>query len=139
MKRMVIVALAVVATLAWAGKPERDKQKEVTPLVATHAKTVKTACGCDVKFDVKWDSYKKADDMWRVKETAEAFAKAATAYCESDEDKKAFCANVKSVSISFSADVGDVAYNEKAKSFAAHSNESSYNGDHQFKAFLDKL
>lgn len=139
MKRVLAVAVVVVAAVAWAGKPERDKQKEVTPLVTEHGKAVKAACGCEVKLNVKWDSYKKADDMMRVKEVAEAFATAAKAHCESDEDKKLFCANVKAVEISFGKDVGDVEYKEKEKTFVAHSNDSSYNGDHQFKPFLDKF
>jgi hypothetical protein len=138
MTKTLAVAVGLVAAVAFAGKPERDKQKEVTAQVSEHAKTVKAACGCEVKISPKWDSYKKADDMTRIDNCAEAFATAAKQQCASPEDKKAFCDNVKELHVVYQkGDVGDPSANNKV--VTAQSNDGMYNGDNQFKAIFDKF
>jgi hypothetical protein len=137
MRKTLAVAVACVAALAFAGKPERDKQKELTPKIAERAKNIKAACGCEVKITPKWDTYKKADDMGRIDSCAEAFETALKQHCESPEDKKALCENVKELHIAFAADIPSPAIEKKV--ITAHSNDMSYNGDGQFTEIVSKF
>jgi hypothetical protein len=137
MSRSLALAVAFVAAVALAGKPERDKQKEVTPELAKDTQEIKAACGCDVKITPKWESFPKADDMGRIKTVAEYFTTAAKDHCQSPEDKKALCDNVKELHIVFDNNVPEPLFANKV--ITCHSNNSSANSDGQFKAILDKF
>jgi hypothetical protein len=138
MTKTFALAVCCIAAVAFAGKPERDKEKELTPKLAEQAAQIKEACGCEVKMSPKWDSYPKAGDMGRIKSCAEQLATVAKKFCESPEDKKAFCGNVKEMTMTYSkGDVGKPELTDKV--LACHSNDMSYNSDAQLKQILDKL
>ena len=64
------LALAA-ASLAHAGKAERDfYAAEVAPAVSTANGTLRQSCGCDVKMDVKQDSFQTVDHLRQVRYAA---------------------------------------------------------------------
>ena len=134
---LILVATLSLSFSAQAGKPERDKQKEVEPKVKEAEKAVNDACKGGLKFDVKWDSYAKADDMWRVPEASEAIAELAKSYCTSPEDQKAFADLLKTVVIKFNSDMGDPAYDKGKKAITVGSTSSSYNTAEQVQTAID--
>jgi hypothetical protein len=131
-------AAALGSTLALAGKPERDKATELKPAIAAAEKTVNDSCGCPVTLAVKWDTYTKADDMRRITDDANEFAKSAKKQCNSPENKAAMCKALKSVEISFQA--GTLPKPElSGTTIISHSNGMSFNGAASFSAIMDKF
>jgi hypothetical protein len=59
-------------------------------------------CGCDIKFDVKWDTYKKIEDMTRIEMAGEKLVENAPAFCTDSESKKSICV-MKTMSLSYGA------------------------------------
>lgn len=133
----IVLAMSFTSAIAFAGKLEREKQKEITPKITEGRAAVKRACGCDPAINVKWDSYKTPDDMFRIPESVAGFSTAATSFCTDAESKKAFCANVSSLNISFNADGGSLT--KSGKSFNAGSNGSGYSSDNLFTDFFNKF
>jgi hypothetical protein len=89
-----------LASLAHAGKAERDfYAAEVQPAVNAAATTLKQACGCDVKFDVKMSTYETVDQMRQIKHYVSSISSEAGRYCTDAASKKAIC-QLKSVDIS---------------------------------------
>jgi len=136
-RSLVGVTILCLAANSFAGKPERDKQEELKPKVADAEKSVQSACGCKVTIQVMWDSYPKADDVFRIPETLEAFSTASQKQCNSPANKKAFCTNLTNLEVGFNKDGGMAEL--KGKTIKCASNDSSYTGDHQFTAILDKF
>ena len=96
-----ISAIALLLPLsAFAGKAERDfMSNEVEPAVKAATASFKTSCGCDVKFDIKADSFQSTDDMFKIKYFASTIKDNAASYCTDAATKKAIC---KMKSIEFS-------------------------------------
>src|SRR5262249_42775800 len=89
-----------ITTLAFAGKEERDFRKNtVEPAIAGAKKAYKTGCGCDLKFEVKWDDFTTWDQLSQLRYTAENFSENAPDYCKDPASKKAMC-QMKSFEIS---------------------------------------
>ena len=140
--RGVVAAAVAVAGFGWvatgfAGKPERDKQTELKPAVAAAEASVKTACGCAGKITVKWETFPKADDMFRVANTCEDITMSVKAQCQSADDKKAYCTNVTGYEISFSKDGGSA--NLKGKVIQLTSNDSGHPGEGLIGDILKKF
>lgn len=133
-----VTALLLVGSLALAGKPERDKKKELEPAIKTAIEEGKKACGCDFPVEVKWDSYTKADDMMRIADGVKSFTDAMVQVCESPEDKAAFCKASKGMKgvVQFGA---DGTFAQKDKVLTCNTNDSSYCGSHQVKAVFEKF
>lgn len=89
---------------AWAGKAERDfMTAEVEPAVKEATAAFKKSCGCDVKFDVKQDSFQSKDDMFKIKYFASTIKDNAGSYCSDAATKKAMC-KIKSIEFSKTAE-----------------------------------
>ena len=81
-----------VASLAHAGKAERDFfVAEVAPALKTAASTLKQSCGCDVKMDVKQDSFQTVDHLRQVRYAAGTIVDNAPRYCNDAPSKAAVC------------------------------------------------
>ncbi len=97
-----VLAVVAVTSVAMAGKPERDRQAELTPKAAALKADLKSRCGCDITVTVNYDSYKTADDMFRV-EAAFSSLTEATAACSSATEKPIICKHLKGYTVAFSA------------------------------------
>lgn len=88
----VVAAIMFVSLTAFAGKAEREYQKnEMTPAVTKAQDTYKKACGCALKINVN-ASLKEVDDMRQAKYIAENITDNVAGYCNDDASKKAMCA-----------------------------------------------
>lgn len=90
----------VVSVFAFAGKLERDKKAELEPRVKAATEAFKKNCGCGVAITVKWDNYKKADDMGQIGWAMDSIKDGSESYCKDAGGKKAMC-NMKSIEYSF--------------------------------------
>ena len=106
MKNLFILLLISVSSAAYAGKEERARKVEIKSTLKTHAATFKKACGCDVKFDIKWDTYAKVEHMTRIEMAGEKLAENAPTFCTDAESKKAICV-MKTMALSYGAEPAD--------------------------------
>ena len=138
-KSSFLVAALVLsyASPAFAGKPERDKIVELGSYVEGTQKTVKTQCGCDMKVDVKWDTFVNADLMLHVSNTFAEFDNSVISYCKTEADKKAFCDNVSELTVAHADDGGKVAHSEKTLS--ATLGPVAFPSQRDFNAELNKF
>ncbi len=92
--------LVLLGFTALAGQDERDKkaelEKEIPPAVAAFKK----ACGCELKFDIKWATFKTHSTMRAVHGIIDNVQSNAATVCKDAEAKKAIC-QMKTMSISF--------------------------------------
>lgn len=101
--RTLALIFMLTPLFAHAGKEERDFiATKVEPAVKEAAASYKKSCGCDVKFDVKLDTYKDKDALYKVKYFAEAIKDGAPAYCTDAASKVAMC-KLKSIEVSKSS------------------------------------
>lgn len=101
--KTVILSTLLIAGVAFAGPAEREAKAKYTEEITKASKDFQLACGCALKMNVNWDSYKKADDMRGVHFLAENFSEDAKGYCKDAETKKAMCA-LKTVDVTFGKD-----------------------------------
>ncbi|PXX37851.1 hypothetical protein [Undibacterium pigrum] len=95
--------LLLLPLTAFAGKAERDfMTNEVDPAIKAATASLKTSCGCDVKFDVKVDSFQTTDDMFKIKYFASTIKDNTASYCSDAATKKAIC-KMKSIEFSKAA------------------------------------
>jgi hypothetical protein len=88
----IALILALSPLAAFAGKAERDYYTSTAePAVKEAAATLKSACGCDVKFDVKTDGYKDVDELRQITSVSKAITQGAPGYCSDAASKKAIC------------------------------------------------
>lgn len=106
MKMVLIAILILVSPAAFAGKAERARKVEIESALKGYASAFKKACGCDVKFDVKWDTYQKIDDMARIEMAGEKLAENAPGFCTDADAKKAICV-MKTMALSYGAEPAD--------------------------------
>lgn len=124
-----------VASLAHAGKAERDFfAAEVAPALQTAASTLKQSCGCDVKMDVKQDSFQTVDHLRQVRYAAGTIIDGAPRYC-SDAPSKATVCRLKTLEF---ARTGTTAFKFVAGKGAITLDESSYPSWDMLTAELDK-
>ena len=95
---------------------------------------VKRACGCAVGINVKWDSYKKADDMFQVPNALHDIVSASTAQCTDDDEKKALGTSLKAYELVFD---DSARIKLDGKKLTCGTASSTRCGDHQIKAVLD--
>lgn len=102
MRAILAGSLVLIAFAALAGPDEREKkaelEKEMPPAVAAFKK----ACGCELKFDVKWETFKTHATMRAVHGIIDNVQSNAATVCRDAEAKKAIC-KMKTMSISFEA------------------------------------
>lgn len=120
-----------------AGKPERDKQAELEPLVKTTETNVKQNCGCAVAIKVNWASYDNVSNMYRIRNNLDAFDAVAKNQCNSAANKKAFCDNMKTLEVSYAAEVKNPEYSNGVMKIT--NNSTQYTGEHQMKKHTDKF
>ena len=134
-----VTALMLVGSLALAGKPERDKKKELEPQIKTALEEGKKACGCDFAVEVKWDGYTKADDMMRIADGVKSYTDAMVQVCESPEDKAAFCKGSKGMKGVVEFLKGDPSFEQKDKVLICKTDGSQYCGEGQVKPVFEKF
>jgi len=123
------------ASLAHAGKAERDFfAAEVAPAVKTATSTLKQSCGCDVKMDVKQDSFQTVDHLRQVRYAAGTIVDNAPKYCNDAPSKAAVC---KLKTLEF-ARTGTTAFKFAAGKGVITLDESSYPSWDMLAAELDK-
>jgi hypothetical protein len=103
----VVFSVLSVSTIALAGKPERDKQKELEPKVAELKKDIKTRCGCDIKVTVDWSTYKTARDMSRIEAALSSLSEATQGHCASEAEKKILCSHLKGYTVGYAEEAGE--------------------------------
>jgi hypothetical protein len=130
-----LFAVLALSSIALAGKPERDRQKELNPKLATAKAEMKKRCGCDVSFMVKWDSYQKADDMFLVEAALADLTEATKDNCDDDNEKKVLCSHLKSYVVSYDSN-GAVSYASGALTCGTAS--STHCGSNQLDAIINK-
>ncbi len=131
-----LVCAAVVGT-SFAGKPERDRVAELKPKVAAAESAAKAACGCAAKINVKWDSFAKADDMFRVPETLDDVVAASKTQCTNADNKKAMCKGVTGYEIEYSKEGGSATL--KGKTIVLTTSDMGHPGDHLITAIVEKF
>jgi len=132
---MATLSLAAAASLAHAGKAERDfYAAEVTPAVKTAATTLKQSCGCDVKMDVKLDSFQTVDQLRQVRNAAGNIVDGAPKHCNDAPSKAAVC---KLKTLDF-ARTGTTAFKFAAGKGVITFDDSSYPSWDMLAAELDK-
>jgi hypothetical protein len=89
-----LAAVVSVGQSAWSGKPENDKIAELEPKVAAAKTSLKASCGCDIGVVVKWDMFKKAEDMGNVDVTLGNVTRQSKEHCETPADKQKMCSNL---------------------------------------------
>lgn len=90
--------------LAFAGKAERDFVTfQVEPAVKEAIATLKSSCGADVKFDIKFDTFKDTDELLNIKHFANAIKEGAKPYC-SDAASKTAIGKLKTIEFSKSSE-----------------------------------
>lgn len=103
--KKVVMVLMFAPVLAFAGKEERDfTTNEAEPAVQEAVATLKSSCGCDVKFDVKLDTFKDINELWLIKRFANAITEGVQPYCSDAASKAAMC-NLKTIEFSKGSDV----------------------------------
>jgi hypothetical protein len=102
-KKYLVATILVLSSAAYAGKAEREKKVEIETALKVSAESLKKTCGCSVKFDVKWDSYKDTDSMARISMAGEKLVENAAQFCTDADSKKALCA-MKVMSLSYGSD-----------------------------------
>ena len=127
----------VTAAPAFAGKPERDKADELKPVAEKAQSTVKTACGCDVKVGVKFDSFAKADDMQYIDRVLDSLETAVKHQCEKEADKKALCDSLTEVEVAYQQDESSVKL--EGKKIVATTGPHSYSSDTMFTQILNQF
>ena len=99
------LVLALAPALAFAGKAERDfTTTEAQPAIQEAAATLKSSCGCDVTFDVKFDTFKDLNELWLIKRFANSITEGAPPYCSDEATKAAMC-TLKTIEFSKGSDV----------------------------------
>ncbi|MBL8297506.1 MAG: hypothetical protein JNN30_04065 [Rhodanobacteraceae bacterium] len=68
------------------------------------ASKLKSACGSDVKFDLKVDSFPAKDELTQIRNFSTAIKDGALAYCSDAGSKKAVC-GITTIEISYSGSV----------------------------------
>lgn len=133
---LLIATLSLAAaSLAHAGKPERDfLAAEVAPALKAAASTLKQSCGCDVKMDVKQDSFQTVDHLRQVRYAAGTIVDNAPRYCSDAPSKAAVC---KLKALEF-ARTGTTAFKFAAGKGVITLDESSYPSWDMLAAELDK-
>ena len=117
------MVLVLIPVLAFAGKPERDFiADEAQPAVQEAVATLKSSCGCDVAFDVKFDTFKDVNELWLIKRFANSIKDGAEPYCSDAASKAAMC-NLKTIEFSKGS---DVTFEFKDGKGTATSDSSSY-------------
>ena len=128
----VTLALAI-PSLAAAGKPERDRQKELEPKVAETKTAVKKLCGCDIPVSVQYESYPKADDMLRVPDALSSLVEALQNDCDDANEKAILCKNLKGYVVKFGKGGTDVSFSSGV--ISCPSTDTGYCGKEQ----VDKI
>ena len=100
MKKLLCLLLVLVSSTAYAGKDEREKQEEVTKEMPASQAAFKSACGCDLAFDVKWDTFQTFETMRAVHGIIDNVQSYAKDVCTDATAKKNVC-KMKSMSISY--------------------------------------
>ena len=95
-----VVVAVVFGSIAFAGQAERDKKKEVEAEMPAAKAAFKKACGCDLHFDIKWETFKSFEDMRAVHGLVDNFQSHAPEVCKDAEAKKAIC-KMKTIALRF--------------------------------------
>jgi hypothetical protein len=101
---MSLVMALLFSASAYAGRPERDYAKSLEAPIKEAADTVKAACGCSPAIKVDWESFKTAEDMSSIGSAIGTYKTDTEETCKNDkEGKAAFCKQVKTVAVKFTA------------------------------------
>jgi hypothetical protein len=91
--KLLILASLLFSSMAFAGKAERDYMSTTgEPAVKAASESFQKNCGCPLKIDVKWDSFKNVDQMSGAMRTPKSITENSAEYCKDAGSKKAMCA-----------------------------------------------
>lgn len=135
MKYIILITALVTSLNSYADKESRDKRTEIEPILAKSSADFKAACGCNLKINVNWDSYKSASDMNRLPTTAEQISAGSAAYCKNPGDKAAIC-KMKSLDLSFAKEPTDIKFSKGTMS--AQTNDMLHADWDQMTKILDQ-
>lgn len=88
MKKVLLLSLAT-ASIAFAGKAEREAVTEVQPKVASAIAAIKKHCGNTVKASINWDSFKTKESIYSVSHLFGKIESGVADYCKDAGTKKA--------------------------------------------------
>ncbi len=101
--KMLVVLSAIVTSMAFAGKAEREFIKDsLNPAIAAAEAAFKNTCGCSLKITYK--GMETEDHLRQVRGTANSVAEGVK-YCTDAESKKAVC-QMKTLEISKASESG---------------------------------
>jgi hypothetical protein len=96
MKEALCVALFLACGVAQAGEKERAARRENEVILKAAGDAFAASCGCPLKIDVKWDSFRTEDQLYQLKHTAASIKDSVDGYCKSadgaSDNRKAICA-----------------------------------------------
>jgi hypothetical protein len=117
MRLALFPVLLFISTIAFAGKVEREfKSTKAEPAVKAAIDALKKSCGCNVTFNVAWDSFNTVGKLQKVKYIADSFPDGVTKQCTDDASKAAMC-KLKTIDIKM-ADKSDFMYSNGHATFA---------------------
>jgi hypothetical protein len=145
MTRPLLVSLAVglfglslVAAPVRAGKPERDRAKELERLMKAAQGAIKKSCGCGPSLAGKWRTFPDVHKMFRCHDTVDAIKDASLKHCADAKSKQAYCKNVSRFEIAFTTE----RYNQpkqSGKTIQTWCTDMKYTNADELKAILDKF
>ncbi len=131
-----IFAMLAISSVAMAGKPERDAQKELTPKLAALKSDIKARCGCDLDVTVRWESYTRADDMACIEDSLNGLSVGTKKNCDDANEKKITCAHLKAYELHYEKkDGGSITYNNGT--ISCGTNDSNYCSDQMINQIVD--
>jgi hypothetical protein len=133
----VLLSAGLFGQSAWSGKPERDKVDELQPKIKETKEGIKSACGCDVAVDVKFDTYKTVDTMSSIGTVLGGVVNATKNYCVKPADKKALCSNLSTVEISWTTSLDHPKM--EGKTLKLHTAPASYNTESETTKVLNSF
>ncbi len=142
MTRRTAFGLVIASSLGFvatgiAGKPERDKQAELKPVIARVEADLKATCGCGVKIGVKWESYATADNMFRIPKTLDDILEASKNQCSTAENKAAMCKGVASYELPYTKGTAEAEL--KGKTIVVGTDDNLSPGAGAITQILDKF
>ncbi len=102
---LLVVVMFAIPSLAFAGRAEREFQREVGTKAGEIKTAIRNTCGCGPDITVNVASYPDVEsrNANNVRYTLDALATLGTEFCTSADEKAIFCRHVRTVEIKFHA------------------------------------
>ncbi len=133
-----LVGLMLVSAPVRAGKPERDRAKELERLMKAAQGAIKKSCGCGPSLAGKWQSFPDVHKMFRCHDTVEAIKDASVKHCTDADSKRAYCRNVSRFEIAFTGERYEQP-KQSGKTIQTWCTDLKYTNADELKTLLDKF